>query len=62
MVNHARWDQPLPSLLLKQFARPSFRSFVLANLLANRTGAMPILLRRARPLGGPRQTTDGGSR
>jgi hypothetical protein len=47
MVNHARWDQRLPTVLLQQFLRPGFRSFVLANLLANRTGAMPILLKRA---------------
>jgi hypothetical protein len=47
MVNHARWDQPLPKVALQQFLRPGFRSFVLANLLVNRTGAMPILLRHA---------------
>jgi hypothetical protein len=47
MVNHARWDRPLPRVFLGQVLRPSFRSFVLANLLVNRTGAMPILLRRA---------------
>ena len=43
----ARWDRPLPRVVLDQFLRPSFRSFVLANLLANRTGAMPVLFRRA---------------
>jgi hypothetical protein len=47
MVNHAGWDQRLPTVLLRQFLRPGFRSFVLANLLVNRTGAMPILLKRA---------------
>jgi hypothetical protein len=47
VVNHARWDQRLPTVLLQQFLRPGFRSFVLANLLVNRTGAMPILLKRA---------------
>jgi len=47
MVNHARWDKPLPRVVLEQFLRPSFRSFVLSNMLANRTGAMPVLFRQA---------------
>ncbi|MDQ6637017.1 MAG: hypothetical protein M3Y62_04430 [Candidatus Dormibacteraeota bacterium] len=46
-VNHARWDQSLPRLMLEQFARPSFRSYVLANLRANRTVSMPVLYRLA---------------
>jgi hypothetical protein len=33
--------------MLIQFGRPSFRSFVPANLKANRVGAMPVLDRLA---------------
>lgn len=46
-VNHARWDRSLPRLMLEQFARPSFRSFVLRNLRANHTVSMPMLCRLA---------------
>jgi hypothetical protein len=46
-VNHARWSYGLPRLFLHQMTKPSFRSFVLANLEANRTGSMPILCRIA---------------
>ena len=46
-VNHARWDRSLPRLMLEQFAKPSFRSYVRANLRANRTVAMPVLYRLA---------------
>ena len=42
-VNHARWDYGLPRLMLRQLTKPSFRSYVLTNLLANRTGSMPVL-------------------
>jgi hypothetical protein len=42
-VNHARWDYGVPRLLLHQLTKPSFRSYVLTNLLVNRTGAMPLL-------------------
>ncbi|NIK61566.1 hypothetical protein [Kribbella shirazensis] len=42
-VNHARWDYGVPRLLLQQLIKPSFRSYVLTNLLVNRTGAMPLL-------------------
>jgi hypothetical protein len=42
-VNHARWDYGLGRFLLRQFAKPSFRSYVQTNLLVNRTGAMPGL-------------------
>jgi hypothetical protein len=48
-VNHARWDDSLPRLLLRQLTKPSFRTYVLANLQANRTRAMPILYRLAAP-------------
>jgi hypothetical protein len=41
-VNHARWDYGLPRLMLHQFTKPSFRTYVLSNLLVNRTGAMPV--------------------
>lgn len=41
-VNHARWDYGIPRLMLHQLAKPSFRSYVLTNLLINRTGAMPV--------------------
>ena len=33
--------------MLEQFAKPSIRSYVRANLLANRTLAMPVLYRLA---------------
>jgi hypothetical protein len=42
-VNHARWDLNLPEFAVRQFAKPSFRSYVLANLRANHTASMPIL-------------------
>jgi hypothetical protein len=42
-VNHARWDYGLPRFLANQLTKPSFRSYVLANLLVNRTGSMPLL-------------------
>ncbi|MGA5817819.1 hypothetical protein ACPC54_08175 [Kitasatospora sp. NPDC094028] len=45
-VNHARWDTTPMRLLLRQVSKPSFRSYVQANLLANRVGAMPVLYRR----------------
>jgi len=41
-VNHARWDYGIPRLILHQLTKPSFRSYVLTNLLVNRTGAMPV--------------------
>jgi hypothetical protein len=44
-VNHARWDYGLPALLLHQ-AKPSFLTFVRANLDHNHTGAMPNICRR----------------
>ena len=46
-VNHARWDYGLPRFLLHQVTKPSFRSYVQANLLANRTGSMPVMYRLA---------------
>jgi hypothetical protein len=47
LVNYARWDYGLPTLARRQFAKPSFRTFVLANLRANRTIALPALYRLA---------------
>ncbi|MDH6111511.1 hypothetical protein P3T36_004665 [Kitasatospora sp. MAP12-15] len=46
-VNHARWDTGLLGFAVKQFRKSSFRSYVLANLRANETIAMPILYRKA---------------
>jgi hypothetical protein len=46
-VNHARWDLGLAGFGRKQFGTPTFRTFVLANLRANATAAMPILYRLA---------------
>jgi hypothetical protein len=42
-VNHARWDHGLAWVMLKQLSKRTFRTFVLANLKANRTTAMPVL-------------------
>ena len=42
-VNHARWDMSLPWFAIKQFSKRTFYSYVLANMHANRTAAMPIL-------------------
>jgi hypothetical protein len=42
-VNHARWDSSLATFMVRQMAKPSFYTYVLANLKANRTGAMPLL-------------------
>jgi hypothetical protein len=46
-INHARWDGSLPEVFLRQVSKPSFRTYVLANLEANRVGAMPVLYRLA---------------
>jgi hypothetical protein len=46
-INHARWDESLPRFLWRQFSKKSFRTYVLANLEANRVGAMPALYRLA---------------
>lgn len=46
-VNHARWDVGLARLMLEQFVKPSFWTYVRANLRANRTVAMPVLYRLA---------------
>ncbi|HWE64903.1 MAG TPA: hypothetical protein VHB98_24580 [Chloroflexota bacterium] len=46
-INHARWDESLPRFLWQQFSKKSFRTYVLANMEANRVGAMPALYRLA---------------
>ena len=46
-INHARWEGGLPRLLFRQLSKQSFRTYMLANLEANRVGAMPILYRLA---------------
>jgi hypothetical protein len=46
-VNHARWDRSLLRLAVDQFAKRSFRRYVLANLRANHIVAMPVLYRLA---------------
>ena len=44
-INHARWDGGRLSFLWRQLPKKSFRTYVLANLAANRVGAMPVLYR-----------------
>jgi hypothetical protein len=46
-VNHVRWDMSLPRFAATQFGKRTFYSYVLANLRANGTVAMPILYRLA---------------
>jgi hypothetical protein len=46
-VNHARWDMSLPRFAATQFGKRTFYTYVLANLRANATAAMPILYRLA---------------
>src|SRR5215211_1815077 len=46
-INNARWDGSLPRLLFRQLSKKSFRTYMLANMEANRVGAMPILYRLA---------------
>ncbi|RBI60437.1 hypothetical protein DMJ13_19230 [halophilic archaeon] len=46
-INNARWDLRLPTFLWRQFSKRTFRTYVLANLRANRAVAMPVLYRLA---------------
>jgi hypothetical protein len=46
-INNARFDEGLPRFIARQMSRKSFRTYVQANLEANRVGAMPILYRLA---------------
>ncbi len=48
-INHARWNESLPRVIARQLLKRTFRTFVQANLEANRVGAMPVLYRLARP-------------
>jgi hypothetical protein len=46
-INNARWEGGLPRLLFRQLSKKTFRTYLQANLEANRVGAMPILYRLA---------------
>lgn len=45
IINHARWDGSLVSVLAEQLAKKSFRSYVPGNLDTNQVGAMPVSYR-----------------
>jgi hypothetical protein len=45
-INHASWNMALARFISRQLSRPSFRSFVLANLRDNEIGSLPYLYRR----------------
>lgn len=47
LVNHARWEHGLARFAMHQFTKPSFVTFVRANLRANKTQAMPVLYKLA---------------
>lgn len=47
LVNHARWDTGLARFAAAQFLKPTFRSYVRANLRVNQIVAMPVLYRLA---------------
>lgn len=47
LVNHARWDHGLARFAVHQLTKPSFLTFVRANLRANRTEALPVLYKLA---------------
>jgi hypothetical protein len=47
IINHARWDGSLLGFVARQFAKKSFRTYMVANLDANDVGAMPVLYRLA---------------
>ena len=42
-VNHASWNVGLARFVARQMTRTTFRSFVIANLSANRMGSLPFL-------------------
>jgi hypothetical protein len=52
-VNHARWDERLPRVMVDQLFKRSFRSYVLANLKANRVTARPVLYKVVHTAGAP---------
>jgi hypothetical protein len=47
IINYAQWDAGLLRLVWQQLSKKSFRNYMLANLTANRVGAMPIMYRLA---------------
>jgi hypothetical protein len=47
IINYAHWDERFPRLLWRQLSKKSFRNYLLANLTANRVGAMPVLYQLA---------------
>ena len=47
MINYASWGESLLRFLWRQMSKKSFRNYMLANLEANRVGAMPVLYRPA---------------
>jgi hypothetical protein len=44
-INHASWNMTLARFITRQLTRPSFRTFVLANLRDNDIGSLPYLYR-----------------
>jgi hypothetical protein len=44
-INHASWNMTLARFISRQLSRPSFRTFVLANLRDNDIGSLPYLYR-----------------
>ncbi len=46
-INHARWNLGLMQFLWAQLSKQSFQDYLLANLTANRAGAMPVLYQLA---------------
>jgi hypothetical protein len=44
-VNHARWEHGLAWVMFHQLTKRTFRTYVLANLRASQTTAMPVLYR-----------------
>jgi hypothetical protein len=47
IINYAQWEERLPRVLWRQLSKKSFRTYMLANLAANRVGAMAVLYRLA---------------
>jgi len=47
LINHARWEGSLAMFIARQLPKKTFRSYLLANLKANRMAAMPVLYRLA---------------
>jgi hypothetical protein len=47
IINYAQWEERLPRVLWRQLSKKSFRNYMLANLAANRVGAMAVMYRLA---------------